>query len=792
MHRRPLPFACPVMGIASLLILSIASTSAFATICRVKTDGAGGVDGSDWDSHALVLNAALAKPECIGPGNEIWVKQGVYRAATDIMFRDLSISIPAGAQVYGGFAGIETLRTQRDPDSYPTIFSGDIADDDVDGNNDGIIDDGNDINGSNNMHVVLLDGNTTPITTDTVLDGLVITAGQAVPIPDPGGVPTYGGGILCQADASATSECSPTLANLRLIGNRASSAVGGGGGAFSCIAQAGGHCGPVISNSLISGNRATSGAAINIGAALYAPGDIPSFDLTLNNSRLSDNHAVSSGGAMAFVGVGAGVDGSLTITGSEFFNNLTDSSIDTDESGGGALIAAALYGASLTLAIGDSAFNGNQVGTYGSGGGILAWAVEGTINATLERLGFAENTANGDGGGLYLRSSAYTNSSQTDLSCNNAGTPSGSASLQVSIGNVTFSSNAASNGGGVTLVNGPDCSLDATFANVTAAGNVSSASEGGGIRYLSTTPSNLNVINSILWNNTASGEPQLGTAGSTTPNVTRSVVDDGCPSLANCSLIDASDPMLSGAGDHGGVGFTYLPDPAGSAVDAGDDTVCASAPVDGVDQRGVTRPPMGCDIGAVEYRFDSVTLNVSVTGPGTVDANTPPTPDAGGIAGCTESGVGCSADYLGESVAFTPIQLSATPGSGHHVEWGGDCAADGSVMLDASKTCTATFVTNIWGIGGSISGLGANGLILSLSADGGNIFEAIAPTSGSTVFAFAADVPFDADYAVSINNQPAGHSCQINNASGTMPDADVNDVQVVCTPSPEIFANGFE
>ena len=125
MHRRPLPFACPVMGIASLLILSIASTSAFATICRVKTDGAGGVDGSDWDSNALVLNAALAKPECIGPGNEIWVKQGVYRAATDIMFRDLSISIPAGAQVYGGFAGIETLRTQRDPDSYPTIFSGD-------------------------------------------------------------------------------------------------------------------------------------------------------------------------------------------------------------------------------------------------------------------------------------------------------------------------------------------------------------------------------------------------------------------------------------------------------------------------------------------------------------------------------------------------------------------------------------------------------------------------------------------------------------------------------------------
>jgi hypothetical protein len=43
---------------------------------------------------------------------------------------------------------------------------------------------------------------------------------------------------------------------------------------------------------------------------------------------------------------------------------------------------------------------------------------------------------------------------------------------------------------------------------------------------------------------------------------------------------------------------------ASPAIDAGDATVCASAPVSGVDQRGYQRPGTGataCSIGAFEY-----------------------------------------------------------------------------------------------------------------------------------------------------------------------------------------------
>jgi hypothetical protein len=72
-----------------------------------------------------------------------------------------------------------------------------------------------------------------------------------------------------------------------------------------------------------------------------------------------------------------------------------------------------------------------------------------------------------------------------------------------------------------------------------------------------------------------------------------------------CGLGPAADPKLDPAGlaDHGGFTPTIALLDDSPARDAGGAALCAAPPVDGVDQRGVTRPiGAQCDIGAFEAR----------------------------------------------------------------------------------------------------------------------------------------------------------------------------------------------
>ena len=55
--------------------------------------------------------------------------------------------------------------------------------------------------------------------------------------------------------------------------------------------------------------------------------------------------------------------------------------------------------------------------------------------------------------------------------------------------------------------------------------------------------------------------------------------------------------------DNGGPTQTMALGAGSAARDAGDDAICAAAPVNGRDQRGVARPQgAGCDIGAYEAK----------------------------------------------------------------------------------------------------------------------------------------------------------------------------------------------
>lgn len=94
----------------------------------------------------------------------VWVRAGTYHPPSQTE----PIELAPKVHLYGGFAGTETARDQRDWDTLPTIISGDLA-----GNDDNNVPVANQTTRGDNAHRLLVGAN------DTALDGFVITGGQA-------------------------------------------------------------------------------------------------------------------------------------------------------------------------------------------------------------------------------------------------------------------------------------------------------------------------------------------------------------------------------------------------------------------------------------------------------------------------------------------------------------------------------------------------------------------------------------------------------------------------------------
>jgi len=80
-------------------------------------------------------------------------------------------------------------------------------------------------------------------------------------------------------------------------------------------------------------------------------------------------------------------------------------------------------------------------------------------------------------------------------------------------------------------------------------------------------------------------------------------------------------------------------------------------------------------------------------------------------------------------------------------------------------------------VGGSVSGLTSAGLVLRNNGGDG-----ITIAADATSFTFPTAVARGAAYAVSIGTQPQGNDCTVANASGTIAEANVTNVQVSCGP----------
>jgi hypothetical protein len=185
----------------TLLLLLLSAPRGLTEIIRVKKGAAGTGSGDSWTNAVPELRDALP---LANPGDEIWVAQGTYKPTTQ-PDSSRSFQLRSGVSVFGGFAGTEILRSQRNPDPHTnaTVLSGDILDNDSDQF---------ESRDDNPQSLITARNLTEPVTLDgfTIRDGGTVTSSG-----------TSGGGL-------SALEATLVLKNLHFTANHAS---GHGGGA---------------------------------------------------------------------------------------------------------------------------------------------------------------------------------------------------------------------------------------------------------------------------------------------------------------------------------------------------------------------------------------------------------------------------------------------------------------------------------------------------------------------------------------------------------------------------------
>ncbi|MAT42331.1 MAG: hypothetical protein CL609_08325 [Anaerolineaceae bacterium] len=331
--------------------------------------------GTSWVTAYTDLQTALT---AASGGDQIWVAAGVYKPG---LARTDSFNLVPGVAVYGGFAGDEININERDWETNLTILSGDINGDDINLDGNDIAESYQDIIGDNTLHVVTANGTTGIVVSEsTIMDGFIITAGQAIDGEQDFNPGDFGGGFFCDGSGSG-SECSPTLNNLIFYGNKA--VVGGG---LHNSAHINGISRTKLHNITFYGNGATfSGGAINnLG---HTDGICEPI---LENVRFINNHSEDSCGAMINYPSGSGIS-NPSMTNVLFYNNSA-------ETFGGAICNTASSGTVNAVFTNVTFFNNSALrggAIYSDGEG------EGTINILAANSIFWGNTAIEDGAQIY-------------------------------------------------------------------------------------------------------------------------------------------------------------------------------------------------------------------------------------------------------------------------------------------------------------------------------------------------------------------------------------------------------
>ena len=356
-----------VFSVLFVIVFTLAVTplqAVHAANVRYSRPSASGTGNCSSWANACTLQAALTGAVS---SDEIWAAAGTYKPTTLGTDRSATFQLIDGVALYGGFAGTETARNQRNLAANVTILSGDID------NNDGqtpIITNLTTVAGNttNSYHVVTG-------ATGATLDGFTITAGNAgAAYPN-----DRGGGIY---DPSGNS---PTLTNVTFSGNIA---FNYGGGMYNVSSS------PTLTNVIFSNNSTPA-----FGGGMYNDGSNP----TLTNVTFSNNTASERGGGMlnasssnptltnvAFSANSAGSGGGMYngSSSSPTLTNVTFSSNPAVSNGGG------MYNEFSSPTLTNITFSANSAT---SGGGMYN-----TVNSkpTLTNVTINGNSANFGGGML--------------------------------------------------------------------------------------------------------------------------------------------------------------------------------------------------------------------------------------------------------------------------------------------------------------------------------------------------------------------------------------------------------
>ncbi|MDX9954108.1 MAG: putative Ig domain-containing protein [Anaerolineae bacterium] len=377
-----------------------ASTSAAAissaSILYAAPTAQGSGDCSAW-ADACTLQTALTGAST---SDEIWVAAGIHypgNAVTD------TFSLQSGVALYGGFAGTETARDQRDWQTHVTVLSGDIDQNDLTDPH-GVVTTTAHLTGTNVYHVVYA----SIVTETAVLDGFTITAGHAN-----GALPDYNGGGMHSFAGN------PTLSHITFSGNLAAEA---GGGMYNRDSS------PQLTHIIFTGNTAKDGG----GMLNYNSHSLVTDVTFIGNS------ATNNGGGMDNEWYSAPV-----LTRVRFEANHATMN-------GGGLANA---GANLQPVLQDVIFSHNTAGA--GGGGIYNPSYQ---NGIYTNVLFIGNTAV-EGGAMYnhnITGPILTNG----LFMANTATRGGAIynyRTTIDLINVTFTQNSASEGGALysTFDRGP-------------------------------------------------------------------------------------------------------------------------------------------------------------------------------------------------------------------------------------------------------------------------------------------------------------------------------------------------